>query len=273
MSEGFCDSVESLLTFVFQQLETPQLSVDRIVDFLSESDLSVRLDGDGVTRVRAVPRRQILSVLSSSNQFVRSGPAQSQMWALRPNNPYFQTESAVAAFIDQFLTQNGPTSLDQIITASDTPTALREIYDRVLRLHSDEFHVLPDGRLWFRSSPIPTRAGFDTVGAALSWAFTIFSNGATIEELRRLLCLSINQGIPITRLEIARELAGKPDEYIQVQRGKYALAGSEGAREAAQAAKKEEAPPGPFKLEEGEDEGQPFNAESFFGGRFTFSPT
>jgi hypothetical protein len=260
--------------FVFRQLETPQLSLDRIIDFLAASDLSFPIDGDGLVRAGAVPRRMILSTLSNSKQFVRSGPAHIQTWALRPNNPFFQADSAVVAAIDQFLTKNGPATLDEILLASDTPGALRDVYERVI-FASDEFHALPDGRLWFRSSPVPTRAGFDTVSAAINWGFTIFHGGATIEELRRLLCLSITQGTPITRLEIAQELAAKPDAYVQVQRGKYALAGF--------AVEAEDVPVGPkapdkvprrplLDLGEDEDEVEPFNPESFFGGRFSFSP-
>jgi hypothetical protein len=232
------------------------------------------MEGDGVVRVRAIPRRIILSTLSNSEHFVQSGPPHAQIWALRPNNPFFQADSAVAAAIEQFLTKNGPATLEQILIASDAP-GLREVYERVLRVHSDEFHGLPDGRLWFRLSPVPTRGAFETVAAALRWAFGVFEEGATIEELRRLLCLSISQGMPITRLEIVQELAEKPDVYVQVHRGKYALVGSIGVIQAGQDLQKAVDGRGRnplLEIGEDEDEVQPFDPESFFGGRFTFSP-
>jgi hypothetical protein len=118
-------SLEVLLVHIFRQLQTPLLTTDKIVDFLSQSDLLVPIDGDGILPASAVHRRLILTALTNSDQFVRSGPALVQTWALRPNNPVFQNEVAIAASIEQFLSKNGPATFDQIVAAGDSPGLVR----------------------------------------------------------------------------------------------------------------------------------------------------
>jgi hypothetical protein len=267
-------SLELLLVHVFRQLQTPLLTTDRIVDFLSRSSLLVAIEGDGILPASSLHRRVILSALTGSGQFVRSDPAHGQTWALRPNNPFFQNEAAIAASIEQFLSKNGPATLDQILAAGDSPGPVREAYRKVVDLHTGEFAPLPDGRVWFRGAPVPARAAFDSVRAAIEFALTVYTAGATIEELRRFLCLSVSQETPITRLAIAQELAAKPQRFAQVQRGKYAIAGSDGPWDLP-------VPPAPAPTVGGprvplpareEDDATPFNPESFFGGRFCFSP-
>jgi hypothetical protein len=183
----------------------------------------------------------------------------------------------VAASIEQLLSKNGPATLDQIVAAGDCPDTVRDFYRKVLTLHADEFMRLPDNRIWFKNAPVPARASFDSVHGALEWAFSVFTHGATIEDLRRLLCLSINQGAPITRLAIAQELAARPQTFVQVERGKYAIAGSEAAGELpliAPSTREEPVPRRPVQFRGGDadDEAQPFNPESFFGGGFCFPP-
>jgi hypothetical protein len=271
-----CPSLESLLTHVFRQLETPLLTLDRIVDFLSRSDLTVPVEGDGIRPANSLSRRLILTILSNSDRFVLSGPPHAQTWALRLNNPYFQSDTAVAASIEQLLSKNGPATLDQILAEGDSPENLRDFYQKVLSLHSDEFSLLPDNRIWFKGAPVPARASFDTMQGAVEWALNVFAQGATIEELRRLLCVSISQGTPITRLAIAQELAARPNVYVQVQRGKYGLAGVgtglESEAEARSHTESEAPRPAGFRGGDAEDEAQPFNPESFFGGGFSFAP-
>jgi hypothetical protein len=269
-------SIELLLVHVFRHLQTPLLTTDKIVDFLSQSDLLVPIEGDGILPARSLHHRLILTALTNSHQFVRSGPAHEQTWALRPNNPLFQNETAIAASIEQFLSKNGPATFDQILPAGDSPGIVREVYQKVLDLHTDEFVSLPDNRVWFKDTPIPVRASFDSVQAGIEFALTIYTAGATIEELRRFLCLSLCQGMPITRLTVAQELAAKPQLFVQVQRGKYAIAGTEAAFDLPSVvARSRSASVGPKRVPLvvlDEDDEMPFNAESFFGGRFCFAP-
>jgi hypothetical protein len=269
-------SLELLLVHVFRHLQTPLLTTDRIVDFFACSNLLVPIEGDGILPASSLHRRLILNALTSSGQFVRSGPAHLQMWALRPNNPFFQNEAAVAASIEQFLSKNGPATIDQILAAGDYPGLLREVYQKVLDLHTDEFASLPDSRVWFRDAPVPARAAFESVQAAIEFALTVYTAGATIEELRRFLCLSSSQGVPITRLAVAQEIAAKPQLFVQVQRGKYAMEGSGAAWDLpAVVPRSRSASVGPRKVPLAvmdEDDAMPFNPESFFGGRFCFSP-
>jgi hypothetical protein len=223
----------------------------------------------------AVPHRLILSVLSNSVEFVRSGPASRQVFALRPNNPFSRSPSAVAASIEEILSKSGPLTLDQFRDSADFPVSALDVIEKVLSVHADEFTTLPDGRIWFVNSPVPVRAGFHSVQAAVEFGFSIFPQGATIEELRRLLCLATIDGLPITRIAIARELATRPQVFVQLDREKYALAGSDAARQRSPVAARTKAAsvsprtPPAFTLD---DEDEPFNPESFFGGGFSFSP-
>jgi hypothetical protein len=124
--------------------------------------------------------------------------------------------------------------------------------------------------VWFADAPVPVRIAFPGFAQALEFAFSVFPNGATIEDLRRLLCLSVCDDVPITRLSIAKEVASRPDLYQQITRGTYAMA-QEGRTAAlvkwrASSAVAQRAVPVVLY-----EEDEPFNAESFFGGRFTFS--
>jgi hypothetical protein len=270
-------SLEWLLVHIFRHLQTPLLTTDRIVDFLSHSNLLVPIKNDGILPASSIHHRLILNALTNSDQFVRSGPAHIQTWALRPNNPFLQNETAIAASIEQFLSKNGPATFEQILAAGDSSRFVRDVYQKVLDLHTDEFVCLPDNRVWFKDAPVPARAAFDSVQAAIEFAMTVYTAGATIEELRRFLCLSLSQGMPITRIAVAQELAEKPQLFVQVQRGKYAMVGSDPPWDMPQVVpmRVRSAPAGqrPVPLVElGEDDGALFNPESFFGGRFCFSP-
>jgi hypothetical protein len=268
------DTLESLLIFVFRQLETPLLSLDKIVDFLSHSIHSVPVEGNGIVSAGAVPRRLVLSTLSNSERFVRAGPPHSQGFALRLINPLFQCDASVAASVEQLLTENGPMTLDEFRSSPNFPASNVQLFERVFSVHSTEFTPLADGRIWFVNSPLPVQAAFDTIEEAVVFAFTIFTDGATPEDLRRFLCLARCTEGAITRIAVAKVLSAKPDLFIQIQRGKYAIAGSPAAQIPPPL------PPGtiasstspsrtlPVEMEDAED---PFNPESFFGGGFSFS--
>jgi hypothetical protein len=269
------DDLESLLIFVFRQLQTALLSVDKIVDFLVNSQHTVPIEGNGIIPAATVPRRLIFNVLSKSEQFVRCGTPHTQTFALRPNNPLFQCDAAVAASIDQLLTQNGPMTIDEFLgsptfASSDSPTV-----ERVLSVHSEEYAVLPDGRIWFSNSPLPIQAAFDTIQDAIVFAFSIFTEGATPEDLRRFLCLAPCADGQITRVSISQALQSKPDIFVQIQRDRFALAGTDAARvppPAMPPRARAQSATVRRRMPIVEDEEEAFNAESFFGGGFSFAP-
>jgi hypothetical protein len=258
------ECLESLLTCVFRHLETPLLSLDRIADFLSKSDLPSET---------AISRRALLNVLSHSSQFVRAGLPQVHLFALRPNISFRVSDTAVAAHIEQLLARNGPMTTDQFVASADFPG--HDILKKVLEVHADEFSWLPDGRVWFKKTPVPVRAAFSQLQDALEFAFAEYPAGATIEELRRMLCLCVCDEAPITRLAIAKELARKPGFYVQIQRGKYVLIGSEMISQyIGQSVVRERTSSIAGRKVLGlidDDEEKPFNPESFFGAGFSFA--
>jgi hypothetical protein len=268
------DTVESLLIFVFRQLETPLLSLDKIVDFLGHSKHTVPLEGNGVVSAETVPRRLVLNTLSNSERFVRAGPPHSQEFALRLINPLFQCDASVAASVEQLLTENGPMTLQDFCASPNFPASHVHLFERVFSVHSSEFNTLPDGRIWFVNSPLPVQAAFDTIEEAVVFSFTIFTDGATPEDLRRFLCLARCSDGAITRISVAKILSAKPELFIQIQRGKYAISGSRAAQlplpvpPGAIGSSGSEAPRTSIELEDAEDA---FNPESFFGGGFSFS--
>jgi hypothetical protein len=220
--------------------------------------------------------REILNTLTNSPQFVRAGPPHAQLFALRPNVSFRVSDTAVAGHIEQLLARNGPMTIDQFVASADFPG--HDILKKALEAHSDEFAWLPDGRVWFAHAPVPVRAAFPGLAQALEFAFSVFPGGATVEDLRRLLCLSACDGGPVTRLAIAKEVGSRPDLYCQISRGTYVLAAAvEGrliepgaGRSRASSMFTRKSLPIVF-CEEDDDDQKPFNAESFFGGSFTFS--
>jgi hypothetical protein len=159
-------------------------------------------------------------------------------------------------------------TIDEIVAKADFPEASVELLQRVLGIQGSELTILPDGRIWFIGLPVPLRYGFDSLTSALEFAFSMFRDGATIEELRRVLCLSTDNGVPITRMAISRELTGNSKMFSTIQRGKWNLASPEVT---------EKPGPGPgnmgWDIGGGfvDDEGTEFNAEVFFGGAFAFA--
>jgi hypothetical protein len=167
-------------------------------------------------------------------------------------------------------------TIDQFIESPNFPLSDRQLFERVFSVHSAEFNALPDGRIWFVKSPVPIQAAFDTIEEAAIFGFTVLSEGATPEDLRRLLCLARCGTGAITRMSLAKVLSANPDLFVQIQRGKYALAGADGAQTPVSVASGSIAMPtaatgwSPLDLDDVEEEDR-FNPESFFGGGFSFS--
>ena len=273
------DSLESLVAFVFQQLQTPQLSIDRIVDYILSSPYSVALPESGVVPARTVTRRMVANCVSNSSRFVHSGPAQSQLWALRPNNPFFQCDASIAATIEQMLNKEGPMTVEQLVATAGLPDADAALFERVLSVDYGEFKDVGGGRFWFVNTPLPLRCDYDTTSQALTFAFSLFPDGATLEELRRVLCLSTVNGDPITRVVVANEIARQPHLFPKVRRGRYAIAGSSAAlfsvpapQIRARASSVTRGQRVSLIESDEEDTVQPFNPAAFFGASFSFSP-
>jgi hypothetical protein len=160
-------------------------------------------------------------------------------------------------------------SVDEFVAAEDFPG--HDVLKKVLEVRSDDFTWLPDGRIWFSRAPLPVRRGFERMADALEFAFSVYVEGATIEELQRLLCLAHCDEMPITRRAIAKELGQRADRFPQIRRGVYAMRGMQGIAGQPQAENSRVAKLWMCGWEVEEDEEKPFNAESFFGGGFCFA--
>jgi hypothetical protein len=171
----------------------------------------------------------------------------------------------VVALIEQVLDENGPMTLEEFLASPTFSTSNRELLTRILAVHSTEFTTLPDGRIWFPTTPLPTRSSFSTFQDAIEFALQFFPDGATTEELKRILCLSNCSEGAITRLALARELSAKPGLFLQLQRGRYALADAPSAIRSAPVILRL-----PICSVFADDE-ENFNPDTFFGGRFQFA--
>lgn len=275
------ESLGSLLVFVFKQLQTPMLTFDKIIEYLSTTEYTVTLRGTGIVATNSIPKRLILNCLSTSDQFVKSGPGKSQTFALRPNNPFFRCDTAIAATIEQILCANGPMTIEALVASAGLADADATLFERIISQHS-EFCEITDARIWFTDAPMPTPGNYHSMTEAVQGALqTSFAPiGAHIDDLRRYLCLSSCQGIPITRMRISGELSQRTDLYVEIERGKYALVGSPAAVSPDPVIRRprsfSDSPRGggrkflyghiaPTPSEE------EFNPDSFFGGSFTFS--
>ena len=282
------DSLASLISFVFKQLQTSLLSVEKIHEYIIQNDFRVQIEKNGVIPSSNVSKRTLINELTRNDLFVSTN---SNFWALRPNNPLFQCDAAIATSIEQMLTEHGPLTVQELVELTRQMGADEQLFNRVLSVHSDEFTIISshqhvptffggaqgqreenEGRIWFKNQPLPIRADFGDVEQAIDFAFTLFPKGASIEELRNFLCLATHNGIPITRICISHTFVQKPDKYVQIQRGKYAPADSPAAKE----------PPPDINTPQGrrrrsslmkiEEDEKVFNPDDFFGPTFSFSP-
>jgi hypothetical protein len=232
------------------------------MDFMAHSNLSVAIEGQSMVPASSVARRVVMSVLSSSDHFVSSGNPSAHIWALCPKNIFYQCDSAIESSVEQLLNVNGPMTINEVIAKADFPGASVGLLERILALRESGLNVLPGGRIWFIGIPVPARMGFDTVKESLEFALSLFPEGASIEDLRRVLCLSTENGVPITRISVSAGLSANPEVFAAVQRGKWTLVSNMVAEESPAT--------GHVDTPDFEDEGE-FNAEVFFGGAFAFA--
>lgn len=119
-----------------------------------------------------------------------AGPVRSGVWAVRPSSQLFPSESALSGSVEQMLIAHGPLTVDQFASLTDLSGVDSGILEVFLLHHSRNYTRGIDGSYWFARQKRPTARNFDSMSQALIWAFMEFPNGATIEEIHRLLCLS-----------------------------------------------------------------------------------
>ena len=246
------------ITSVFRSENTSLLSLDRICQALA--DMKHRIETPkGVVACPEISRRRISSILSSSELFIRAGPLRSCMWALRPNSPYYLSDGALSNCVNQLLTTHGPLKIAQIIEYGDVHGADASVISDFL-MRSEDHECDANGVWWFKGQPLPERWACDSVISALVRAFEVLQREASIEDLSRLLSLSVlPQGKKISRRKISRELSRRPDLFSRVSRAKYTLA-------AFRQPKRMTFPKAPVQLSLRPEEQQPAQV-ALFGGQ------
>jgi hypothetical protein len=218
------DSLNEAIAHAFKVEQTSILTLARICSVLSLPSLYIKSRRELPVPCSTITRRRISSTLSSSELFVRAGPARAGLWAIRPNNPLFLSDSALSTSIEQMLTAHGPLSLEQFAELTDLTGIDCGILETFMVQHNDNYALAPDGSYWFAGQKRPTSGNFESMGHALLWAFAEFPEGASVEEMHWLLCLSTVGGSKrITRRSISRELSRRTDLFAHVGRARYVL--------------------------------------------------
>jgi hypothetical protein len=146
------------------------------------------------------------------------------MWAIRPHNPLFLSDGAISSSLEQMLTNNGPMTLEGLVTASQLNGADINLFERFLNEHPTEFTIGPDGTYWFTDQPRPIRRDFESICHALVYALSCFQEGASVEELSWFLCLAtVDNSKLITRRCVSRELSRRVDLFQNLSRARYRL--------------------------------------------------
>jgi hypothetical protein len=128
----------------------------------------------------------------------------------------------ISASIEQMLTAHGPLTSEQFACLTDLPGLDIGVFDRFFEERSVDYACHEDGTWWFAGRKRPTRVEYDSMGQALLCAFAEFPNGAAVEDLHWLLCLStVGRNKAITRRRVSRELSRRTDLFAHVSRAKY----------------------------------------------------
>lgn len=218
------ENLNDALNYVFQFEKTSLLSFDRICEVLKNENLYYVSKKQGIMPCSTISRRRISFVLSTSEQFVRTGSERTCMWALKPHNEHYLSDSTIRGFIEQVLSSNGPMTIDQISNCSGLSSTDKSIYQRFFTNNAHNFTLSNAGTYWFANQPYPHQKIFENINQALVYAMNEFPNGASIEEVQWFLCLStINGAKSITRRIISRELSRRPDVFLHVSRARYIL--------------------------------------------------
>jgi hypothetical protein len=218
------DSLNEAIAHAFKVEQTSILTLARICAVLSLPSLFIRSRREMPVPCSTITRRRISSTLSSSELFVRAGPARAGLWAIRPNNPLFLTDSALSGSIEQMLTSHGPLTIVQFASLTDIAGVDCAIIEAFMLQQGDRYNRAADGSYWFAGQRRPMVRNFESMGHALLWAFAEFPEGVSVEEMHWLLCLSTVGGSKrITRRSISRELSRRTDLFAHTARARYVL--------------------------------------------------
>jgi hypothetical protein len=277
------DTLTEAIAHAFKLEEATVLSLDRICAILSQPNLHLRTRDEGVVACSMVTRRRISSTLSSCDVFQRAGAPRTCMWGMRSAQPPFLSDTALTAAVEQLLTKHGPLTSDQLMCLSDIGDAA--LFATFFDERPTAYACAEDGSWWFAGHARPARVEYESMVQALLRAFAEFPNGATVEDLHWVLCLStIGAAKAITRRRVSRELSRRTDLFAHVSRAKYAPLRGSGAH--AVKIGWLDAPPCPdpeweiplmlvpnpdAPIPQGPPEEDDFNADAFFPGDFQFA--
>jgi hypothetical protein len=218
------ESLVDAIVFAFRQEQTSLLSLSRICEVLQAPNLFINFKKEGLIPCSSIIRRRISSTLSACELFVKAGAPRTCVWAIRPNNPLFLSDGAISTSIEQMLTSHGPMTLEDMVAASQLNGADISLFEQFLANHPGDFAANPDGTYWFPHQPPPIIRDFESISQALSFALSIFPEGASVEEVTRFLCLATVGGSKvITRRYVSRELSRRPDLFQNLSRARYKL--------------------------------------------------
>jgi hypothetical protein len=218
------DTLNEAIAYAFKIEQSSILTLSRICYVLSLPSLYITFRHDHAVPCSTITRRRISSTLSSSELFVRAGPVRAGLWAIRPSSPPFLSDTALGASLHQMLTSHGPLTLEQFALSTDLSGVDSPMLEAYFAQHADEYACDGDGSFWFAGCVRPLQCNFASMGHALIWGFSEFPNGASVEEMHRLLCLSTVGGSKrITRRSVSRELSRRTDLFVHSSRARYVL--------------------------------------------------
>ena len=222
--EGTYSTLTEVILAVFKHENTSILSLDKICQDVASPNLKLD-NGKGIpVPCTTISRRRISSILSSSEFFIRAGAPRSCQWALRPQNPLFLSNGALASSIEQTLTEHGPLPTHEFVNLSGLAGSNESVFAHFFSSHPDEYTMDEEGRWWFANQPKPIIQQFENVVLALLFAFQKLNKECSIEELHWYLCLATTDGNKrISRRKISRELSRRTDLFKHVSRAKYSL--------------------------------------------------
>lgn len=222
--EGTYSTLTEVILAVFQHEQTSLLSLDKICEEVNSPDLRLDNGKSAPVPCTSISRRRISSILSSSELFIRAGPPRSCIWALRPQNPLFLSNGALASAIEQTLTENGPLLIEEFVTLTGLAGSNESVFQHFFLSHPDEYSMDTENRWWFANQPHPVRRQFDNVVVAIVHALNVLGPETSIEEIHWYLCLATTDGNKkISRRKISRELSRRADLFKHISRAKYSL--------------------------------------------------
>jgi hypothetical protein len=131
------DTLNDAIAYAFKIEQSSILTLARICYVLSLPSLYIKFRHDHAVPCSTITRRRISSTLSSSELFVRAGPARAGVWAIRASNPLFLSDAALSASIHQMFTTHGPLALEQLALLTDLNGIDCAMFDAFFAQHAD----------------------------------------------------------------------------------------------------------------------------------------